>query len=294
MRCNLCNALVPAQQSPHWRKDGYEIFSCQSCGLLFRGDLPTGDQLRSIYARTYFVREREGGSEGYDDYLADAREHRLTARWRLAKLGSLSSPGRLLEVGSAAGFFLHEAREVGWEVKGIDVSVEMAAWGRDQLDLDIASGLFQDREYTAESFDVVAMWDYIEHSIDPLADIGKAAEVLRPGGLLALSTGDAASVVARLSGRRWHLLTPRHHNFFFTTKTLCSLLDIKGFEVLSIERPGSHYSVRYVVHKMGMIAPRSRVMRRLADWVAARPFGERSIRLNLGDIITVIARRKVI
>jgi len=87
----------------------------------------------------------------------------------------------LLDVGAAAGFFMDEARNAGWEVEGIDVSPEMSRWGRDELGLRIDTGLFQRADYTADSFDAVTMWDYIEHSIDPAGDFAKASEVLRPG-----------------------------------------------------------------------------------------------------------------
>lgn len=294
MRCNLCRTVVPPDQTPHWIKDGYGIFSCDSCGLLFRGDLPTDSDLASIYSQGYFASDRNSGSDGYDDYLGDANEHRMTARKRLVHLNEVTSPGRLLDVGSAAGFFMDEAREYGWEVQGIDISATMVVWGRDRLGLDIAKGLFQRVEYPDGAFDAVTMWDYIEHSIDPSADLLKAARVLRPSGILMLSTGDAASLVARLSGKRWHLLTPRHHNFFFTIKTLRRLLADAGFEVISVKRPGSYYSIRYVCHKMGTIAPYSRVVRKLTKLIGARPIGKRSIRLNLGDIVTVTARKRAV
>lgn len=292
MRCNLCNALVPTGQPPHWCKDGYTIFSCRSCGLLFRSELPTGRDLLSVYARGYFANDGDGDAGGYADYLSDAREHRLTARRRLTQLGEAVDPGRLLDVGSAAGFFMDEARSAGWEAHGIDVSPDMSAWGRGRLGLDIANGLFQTADYPVGSFDAVTMWDYIEHSIDPSADFAKAAHVLRPGGVLMLSTGDAASLVARLSGRRWHLLTPRHHNFFFTVDTLSRYLKANNFEVVAVGHPSAYYSAHYMVHKLGTMAPRSSAVRWLANWMATRPLGDRSIRFNLGDIVTVGARRE--
>lgn len=290
-RCNLCRAPVPADQPPRRRRDGYEIVACRRCGLLFRRRLPGAEELLSIYADRYFGADGDGAADGYADYLGDAAEHRLTARRRVARLGAAVAPGRLLDVGSAAGFFMDEARAAGWETRGIDVSPAMSRWGREHLGLEIDNGLFQTADYPAGGFDAVTMWDYIEHSIDPAADFAKAARVLRPGGVLMLSTGDAGSALARLSGRRWHLLTPRHHNFFFTVETLSRYLHSHGFELDSVKHPGAVYSLRYMAHKLGTMAPRSAAVRRLAARVAEHPIGERSIRFNLGDIVTVGARR---
>jgi SAM-dependent methyltransferase len=290
MRCNLCDTLVAADQVPRWRKHGYEIFECRACGLLFRGELPSPQELLLIYDHDYFRREEGGDAEGYADYLSDELEHRLTARRRVAQLYRAAQTGRLLDVGSAAGFFMDEAQATGWQAQGIDISPDMSAWGRERLGLEIASGLFQQAAYPAGSFDAVTMWDYIEHSIDPARDFAKAAHVLRPGGILMLSTGDAASLVARVSGRRWHLLTPRHHNFFFTAATLRCYLERNGFELVRIGHPGGHYSLRYIVYKLGTMAPRSRGVRAAGEWLAGHRIGERSVRLNLRDILTIHAR----
>lgn len=245
-----------------------------------------------IYAKSYFLRDEGGDADGYSDYLSDEPEHRLNAQRRVRLLEGRMDRGRLLDVGSAAGFFVAEAAASGWDAHGIDVSPVMSAWGREELGLDIATGLFQSASYPDSSFDAVTMWDYIEHSIDPAGDLERAASVLSPGGVLMLSTGDASSLVARLSGRRWHLLTPRHHNFFFTLGTLRRYLEKSGFSVESVGHPGARYSLRYLVYKLGTMAPRSRGVRRAADWVAAHPVGERSLVFNLFDILTITARRR--
>ncbi|HET9162854.1 MAG TPA: class I SAM-dependent methyltransferase [Solirubrobacterales bacterium] len=290
-RCNLCETQVEPGQAPRWVKDGYAIYQCSSCGLIYRGDVPTPNELLSIYAPSYFRSQEGGDADGYADYLSDESEHRLTARRRVERLSRVVSRGRLLDVGAAAGFFIDEARLRGWDVQGIDVSPDMSAWGREHLGLDIATGLFQQSNYPADSFDALTMWDYIEHSIDPTRDFAMAARVLRRDGALVLSTGDAASLVARLSGKRWHLLTPRHHNFFFTVDTLTRFLRESGFEVLTVGHPSAHYSLRYLVHKLGTMAPRSAGLRRLSAVVSGRSLGERSVRLNLFDIATIVARR---
>lgn len=291
MRCNLCDTALPPEQRPRWVKEGFEIYECGTCGLLFRGDLPSAEELRSIYGQDYFLRPQGANAEGYADYLSDEAEHRLTAKRRVDQLDRAVGRGRLLDVGSAAGFFMDEARIKHWDVHGIDVSPEMSSWARDRLGLDVETGAFQLTDYPAGSFDAVTMWDYIEHSIDPAGDFAKAGEMLRPGGVLLLSTGDAASLVARLSGARWHLLTPRHHNYFFTVSALRRYLRDHGFDPLSIRHPGAQYSLRYAVHKLGTMAPGSGLLRRVNGFLDGHPLGERSLRLNLFDIVTISARK---
>jgi SAM-dependent methyltransferase len=291
IRCNLCGREIAADQSPRWRKHGLDVFRCRNCSLLFRGPLPTRQQLAALYDQSYFLPdERPQDADGFADYIGDESEHRMTARRRVQRLGQGSSK-RLLDIGAAAGFFIDEATRAGWDAEGIDVSPYLTGWGRDRLGLKLQTGLFQEADYPPASFDVVTMWDYIEHSIDPAADVDQAARILRKGGVLMLSTGDAGAAVSRISGRHWHLLTPRHHNFYFTAETLGRYLTERGFEISYLGHPGAYYSLRYLVYKLRTMVPRSRAVNALGEWMAAKPMGELSFRVNLGDILTLHARR---
>jgi SAM-dependent methyltransferase len=289
--CAACGAAVPAG-AVRFRKDGFEILRCPSCGLLFRAVLPTPAELGEIYGEAYFSSAAgDTRGPGYADYVGDEPAHRALARRRLDALARHARPGCLLDVGAAAGFFVDEAVRRGWDARGVDVSEAMAGWGRRRLGVRIETAALADAGVAAASLDAVTMWDYLEHSLDPLADLRRAAEALRPAGVLALSTGDAASAVARLSGRRWHLLTPRHHTFFFTVPTLRLLLVRAGFELLEWGRPGARYSLAYLAHKLRTAADVAPV-RASAAWLSRARLGRLEVPVNLGDIVTVYARRR--
>jgi SAM-dependent methyltransferase len=284
--CVLCGTSFPPEEHRRWTKDGYAIVRCPSCTLLFRRDLPAPAELDEIYGLDYF----KGDATGYLDYVADEDVHRAVARRRLDTLERLVARGRLLDVGAAAGFFVAEARTRGWDAAGIDVSEPMVAWGRARLEAPLERATLTDSGVADGSLDALTMWDYIEHALDPASDLARTRELLRPGGVLALSTGDAATPVARLQGSRWHLLTPRHHNFFFTAATLTELLARAGFEVVSLDHRGSRYPLRYLAHKLGTLA-QSRILERLTGRLASSRLGAVTVPLNLGDIVTVVARR---
>jgi 2-polyprenyl-3-methyl-5-hydroxy-6-metoxy-1,4-benzoquinol methylase len=259
---------------------------CPTCTLLFRADLPTAAELDEIYGPDYF----SGDPTGYLDYLADEEVHRISARKRLDLVERTSSRGRLLDVGTAAGFFVDEARTRGWDAAGIDVSAAMVAWGRHELGAPLERQTLA-AYHAGVPLDALTMWDYLEHSLDPAADLRRAHELVRPGGVLALSTGDAATLVARASGSRWHLLTPRHHNFFFTAATLSQLLERTGFELVSIDHRGSRYPLRYLVHKLQLVVP-ARALDSLTSRLASSRLGAVKVPVNLGDIVTAVARRQ--
>jgi hypothetical protein len=244
--CVACGGAVDPIANHALRKDGFDLVSCPSCGMLMRASLPAVADLDEIYGPEYFTYAPDNPVDGYADYVGDADSHRRAARRRLALIGRFApSRGRLLDVGAAAGFFIDEANAAGWDAEGIDI---------------------------------------------PAGEVAKSHELLAPGGLLGLSTGDIDSTAARLSRSRWHLLTPRHHNFFFSFRTLSRLLDRSGFEIAWYGHPGSRYSLAHLAYKLDRVA-RSRVTAAAARRIAASRFGRYTFPLNLFDIVTVIARK---
>jgi methyltransferase family protein len=291
LSCVVCQTPIDSTADHLLRKDGFDLVSCPACGMVMRTVLPSRAELDEIYEKTYFKSDPADLADGYADYLADAETHREAARRRLALLDRFSpTRGRLLDVGAAAGFFVSEAIEQGWEAEGVDIAQHMVEWGRRHLGVPIGvAGIMAVPGRNA--FAGVTMWDYIEHSIDPAAEIERANELLVEGGLLAISTGDMGSMAARACGSRWHLLTPRHHNFFFDERTLSQLLDRAGFEVEWRGHPGSRYSLAHLGYKLDRGA-RLRVTRALSRRLEASRLGRFSFPLNLFDIMTVIARKR--
>jgi SAM-dependent methyltransferase len=165
----------------------------------------------------------------------------------------------------------------------------MVEWGRERLGISAQTALFAEADLPAQ-LDAVTMWDYIEHSTNPRGDLAAAARNLRPGGVLALSTGDAGAPTARLAGRRWHLLTPEHHNFFFEKPTLRRLLEGTGFQVIEERRRSGLYSAGHVLYKLAALTS-LRPLRSCAAAFERSRLASVALPLNLFDIVTVVARR---
>jgi 2-polyprenyl-3-methyl-5-hydroxy-6-metoxy-1,4-benzoquinol methylase len=258
--------------------------------MLMRARLPAAEELQEIYAPEYFKASAEDPANGYADYLADAERHRETARRRLSLIDRfLPARGRLLDVGAAAGFFVEEAIRAGWDAEGIDIAPQVVDWGRRELDVPLRVGGISDVEAPG-AFRVVTMWDYIEHSLDPVDELAKSNELLADDGFVALSTGDLESVAARLSRSRWHLLTPRHHNFFFSAHNLVRLLERSGFDVVWLGHPGARYSLAHLAYKLDR-GTRVGATAAVARRITTSRLGRYSLPLNLFDIVTVVARK---
>jgi SAM-dependent methyltransferase len=158
-----------------------------------------------------------------DAYLTEEPGRRRTARRVLELIGRHVPSGRLLDVGCGHGLLLDEARRLGYETEGIEVSVSAAAHARDELGLTIHEQPFAEVELEPESYDVIVLADVLEHFDDPRAALQRCSGLLRPGGLICVVTPDPASRTARIAGARWWALLPAH-TFLIPWSTLKGLL----------------------------------------------------------------------
>jgi len=240
--CNLCGAddTVPVAEV-----DSFHIVRCKRCGLLYVNPRCQECVLQEIYTETYYDHDGiRNGLEffGYDNYLADEENIKITFAKRLKTIERYVSQGRLLDIGCATGFFLALAREKGWDVMGTEVSQFSARYAQDKLNLDVRLGPLRSLELATASFDAVTMWDVIEHVTDPMAELREIHRILRDGGLLSIITPDAGSLVARLLGKRWEeFRRVREHVYFFSRHTMTEMLRQAGFDVLKFESAGKAF-----------------------------------------------------
>jgi 2-polyprenyl-3-methyl-5-hydroxy-6-metoxy-1,4-benzoquinol methylase len=233
--CVVCGQAEPAFL---FRKDGHDMVRCTGCGLVYVGDDPAAIDFDALYGEAYYT----GGSAAvFANYVGEEPARRAQARRKLWTLRTLPPKvpkrGRLLDVGCAAGFFLAEAR-AHYEVQGVELSAWSSAYARDRLGVPVITGTLQQAALGADRFDVVTLWDVIEHVPDPVALLTEAARVLRPGGRLVLTTGDWSSAYAQKQGEAWHLMTPPWHLTMFGRGTLQRAATRAGLRVVAWRSEG--------------------------------------------------------
>ena len=171
------------------------------------------------------------------------------------------------------------------EVTGLEPSQWAAGVARSR-GLNVHEGLLAENNLPPESFDLITVWDAIEHFGDPRAEVNHLAHLLKPGGLLALSTMDVESGFARLLGPRWPWFM-RMHLYYFSPDTLRALLAQSQLEVARVRRHRRIVSARYLLEKAATQFPRAGGALAL---VARLPLlGRLHLRVNFGDIINVYA-----
>ena len=219
---------------------GFGVLACARCtGWYLREAAAGGD----AYAGGYLRRASEADqTRGYYDYEAERALHLRNFARNLQILGQYGAAGALCDVGCASGHFLQAARASGRfaQLAGVDVSAEAIATVQAQLGVAAWAGQVEQMPAPGR-FDVVTMWETIEHIERPVAALAALRSWLNPGGLLAVGTGDNASAAARLLGRRWWYLVPPDHCVYFNKVALGMALERAGYRVLGWRRIWMHW-----------------------------------------------------
>jgi len=234
--CPICGAQAGR---PRHRARGFTILACAGCTGWYLREAAAGGE---AYAGGYLRRGADAaGTRGYFDYEADRALHLRNFARNLEILAQFGAGGALCDVGCASGHFLEAARASArfTSVAGVDVSAEAIAALRARLGCPAWAGQVE-RMPAPGRFDVVTMWETIEHIERPVAALAALRGWLRAGGLLAVGTGDNACMVARLLGRRWWYLVPPDHCVYFNRAALTTALTRAGYRVVGWRRVWSH------------------------------------------------------
>lgn len=211
-RCLVCDGSAFERL---FRRDGKWFWLCRACELVFVHD---------IYPEFAHDTEHLDGSYEFDELeVAGPKKQRKFDEF-LAPLAEYRRSGRLLEIGCGQGLFLARARELGWDVQGVELLPPVAERARER-GLAIFTGELGAAAFPDGHFDVVVLREVIEHIVDPRALLAEVKRVLRPGGAVSMGTGNARSWAARLRGERWHYYRfgGHMHIRFYSPRTAAAL-----------------------------------------------------------------------
>ncbi len=303
--CNLCGAddasvLYQGRDRLLNLPGEFRLVRCNQCGLIYLNPRPTAQEIGAYYPEQYHP---------YTRAIEDERSWflRLDRRYGLRKRCAVITRrvrgvGRLLDVGCATGIFLDGMRRLGWQVQGVELNPEIAAYARERLGLPVFAGTLEQAAFPSGHFDLVTLWDVLEHVHDPKGALREIARILRPGGWLVLSLPDPDCIEARLFGPYWAGLDmPRHLNIFSRT-VLTRFLTETGFTLLD----RIHFTGRYGVLVANMqfwsdervSNPQLRrllmaIVQSLPVRLVALLYYAIADRLHQSSVVTVFARKRV-
>jgi 2-polyprenyl-3-methyl-5-hydroxy-6-metoxy-1,4-benzoquinol methylase len=258
-----------------------DIVRCQHCGMVYNN--PQLDP--GILIQAY---------EQVEDplYLEESAAREQTFQRSLNQLHRfIQPPGKLLDVGCYTGVFMNVAAAAGWQAEGVELSSWAANIARKTGIGTIWQKPLQQLALPPESFDVITLWDVMEHLAHPVDLVKNVHHLLKPGGVLAFSTHMVDSGAARLLGSKYPFFMEMHVSHFSRT-TAARLLNEQGFELLRIQSHPRILRTGYFLEKLShkvKIPP----ARGLIKWLKTKNWiSHRFIRIRFLGLVNIYARKR--
>ena len=219
------------------RCEEYTLFRCRRCKDLFMHEIRSKGPIYDD--GSYFLEEYR--LQYGRTYIEDRKNIEMLGYRRIGFIEMLTGgPGKLLDVGCALGFFLHCARQKGWEAGGVEISQYAGRWGRENLHVDITTGHFLQVELEPGTFDAVCFFFVAEHFKETEKLFEKANRILRKGGVIAVALPNRSGISYRMHRRKYLEEHPRDHYFDTNPRNLTKILKRYGFLKKKIYTTGIH------------------------------------------------------
>lgn len=182
----------------------YMIVQCSGCGLLYNRHFPDSQDVPRMFSEAYYQDvQREAFAHVSDPSLEDAS--RALYERGLDYVEQRAGIGTLLDVGCAFGKFMELAARRGWSVQGIELSSYSSQYAREERGLDVFTGDLLSAPIKDARFDLVTMWDVLEHVIEPRKTLERAAAILKPEGHLILTTDNYRSLLSFITDAMYRI-----------------------------------------------------------------------------------------
>jgi 2-polyprenyl-3-methyl-5-hydroxy-6-metoxy-1,4-benzoquinol methylase len=270
---------IYSSSSDHMLMD--RLVRCDSCALVY-----LNPQVRSdIILRSY--------EDAVDPTFIQQNALRIATfrrnlSWLCRRLNiEPSREQRVLDIGCAGGAFPVAANDFGFSVVGVEPSRWLAEQARSRYHLDIRSGPLEAQDFAPHSFDLITLWDVIEHLTDPGQVVGRIHELLKKDGLLVVNYPDHSSYARRLMGMRWPFYLSVHLTYF-TPQTMKRFLGDHGFEVELLRPYWQTLELGYALERAGAYFDLFKILARGIKYLG---LGRVPLRYNMGQTLLVARKR---
>jgi 2-polyprenyl-3-methyl-5-hydroxy-6-metoxy-1,4-benzoquinol methylase len=210
----------------------FEVCECRVCGLYQIFPKLSTSEMEQYYPADYIcyleaIEDEEKPFTRFNRFRAQRKRCRQIERRTEKK-------GKILDIGCATGIFLNEMQKRDWDCKGIEPDQEAADYAQSRFGLDVFHGVLENSHLPSNTYDVVSLWDVLEHVYDLKFTISEIFRVLKPGGMLIATLPNAIAFERYIFGKYWvGWEVPRHYRTF-TPKTIKQFLGNYKFTDIEI------------------------------------------------------------
>jgi len=261
--CNFCGTTdtdilfdADVKKIPKTKEDFINIYSssssevfyervlrCKKCGFIYLSPRPRRELIINGYSLAQDLR-----------YVSQEKGRQITFKSCLKGIKRLCKEGRLLDIGAASGIFVKMASNAGYQAFGVEPSVWMCEYAKKHYNASVLPGTLEDAKFEDCSFDIITMWDVLEHVTDPMRTLKEVKRILKPGGLLVINYPRIDDPLARIFGKKWWFLLSIHL-VYFTPKTLSAYLELLGFKKVLHKMHFQRLAYDYLVERLNVYSP---------------------------------------
>tara|TARA_Y100000310_G_C20673167_1_gene811403 strand:- start:1556 stop:2458 length:903 start_codon:yes stop_codon:yes gene_type:complete len=253
------------------------IVKCNNCDLIY------------VNPRLKAEKIVHGYSEGADEsFVSQVKGRETTSVAGLKFIEKFAKPGKILDIGTASASFLHVAKNRGWQVYGVEPNKWLCNWAQKNYGLYIQPGTIDSLNYPDNFFDVITLWDVLEHVPNPTEVLKKCHRLIKPGGYIYLNYPDYESYASKIMKSKWIFLLSVHI-YYFTRETIAKTLEKTGFQTLKYRTHWQTLNFGYLIFRM---QPYSMLLYKLGNFFAGLLHVKNfPLKYQLGQT-GVIARKK--
>lgn len=203
-----------------------QLLKCTRCGLVFDAQIPSDAELTAHYSQYGYSRQKPcppATQASYREVLSSFQA------WR--------GNGRLLDFGCGQGDFLHQATLAGWQAQGLEYATEAVSLCHSR-GLRVTQGDAKNLIDEGAQFDVISAFEVLEHLRSPGELFRSARSLLKPGGLLFLTTPNFNALLRHLERSNFSVVSYPDHLCFFSPQSLRELASEHGFKVVKLRTTG--------------------------------------------------------
>jgi len=266
----ITNFSFSSRKEPEFMR--YRLVRCNICDLVYADEPPSEKYLHSSYHEADYDSNAEANDAAltYYDYMKIIFE-------------SLPKKQKALEIGTGNGIFLEYLKKAGFdEVIGIEPSGAAIDKASPQIKKNIKQGIFNEKDYTLESFDLICCFMTMEHVHDPKVISDSAYRLLRPGGAFVTITHNYKSHINRILGSKSPIIDIEHMQIF-SDESIVNLMKNSKYQKISNRKIYNKYSLSYWVRLLPLPKNIKNIIYKIINFSGAKKL---KLKIGVGNQIT--------
>lgn len=239
INCPLCGqnenklkftAPVQPHQKGYFSFDEWNIVQCKHCGLIY-----VNPRITEEVNKKYYEFDVNGDLDFIEKHFIESADYRSSYWERMVRVvKKYKISGNLLDIGCGNGAFLIAAHNAGFTVFGQDISKYFIELNEKENWIKVYEGELERLHLQKNTFDVITCFDVIEHHFNPKALLNEIRRIMKPDGILIISTHDIGNIFAKIYASKWRMIYPIGHLIYFSRKTIKKILSKTGYDIVRI------------------------------------------------------------